>query len=565
MKKYIYLIVILGFSVYFISLFNGFVWDDFEQITANTVIRSIGNVGKFFSGGTFSRGNSSQLYGLYYRPVVPTLFASIYSVFGGEPFFFHLVQVIIHIGNATLIFYLFKTFTKPVVALFASLIFLIHPVNVEAVAYISGISDILFVTFGLSALLVAVDAKSIKSFFLMGTFLLLSLFSKETGIIFLVLSLFASWLFNKKAVFPVLETNVGALLLYGIFRFKVAKIALFSEGIAPIMKASLLERIYTAPSVLLYYLKVIFYPKNLAISQHWVITSPSLINLYVPLFLVTVFFAGLTYLGWLIYQQKNNNFKLFIFFMVWFLFGLAIHIHIIHPLDMTAGDRWTYFPLIGLLGMAIVFFRQFEFKFNEQVKRLAYVGLIILLGVLSLRTIFRTLDWKTNMSISKHDINISKDSFELENLYGTALMASGNYTEAQGHLEKSVKLVPYGINLNNLATLYLARGDKNKAIELFRLATDFHYYKAYENLASMTLLYGSSDESAQVSLRALKIYPLNTKLWYIFALSEYKLGKKEGALLAAEKYSKIVGTGSRTLYDLILNNVSIENILTKQD
>ncbi|PIV70924.1 hypothetical protein COW57_02525, partial [Candidatus Roizmanbacteria bacterium CG17_big_fil_post_rev_8_21_14_2_50_39_7] len=61
-----------------------------------------------------------------------------------QPFFFHLTSVVFHIATAVLIFYLFKRFFKENIAFFLSLIFLVHPANVEAVCFASALQEVLF-------------------------------------------------------------------------------------------------------------------------------------------------------------------------------------------------------------------------------------------------------------------------------------------------------------------------------------------------------------------------------------------------------------------------------------
>lgn len=102
-KIRLWIIVILGFCVYLPTLFNGFVWDDEEQIVNNPQIQSLSNLPAFFSGSTFNAGGGGNLSGLYYRPLMTSSFTLVYSIFGLNPFFFHLVQVILHIANACLL------------------------------------------------------------------------------------------------------------------------------------------------------------------------------------------------------------------------------------------------------------------------------------------------------------------------------------------------------------------------------------------------------------------------------------------------------------------------------
>jgi len=215
-KDYLF-IVGLGFFVYLNGLFGAFVWDDINQIQNNTYIYSISNFFKFFLGGTFSQ-NNSHLAGLYYRPLMSTVFSLIYSFFGPQVFFFHFFQVSIHILNSLLIFVFLKKFIKKPIAFFSSLVFLIHPINVESVSYISMTQDPLFFLFGIIALLIF-QKKTIKTgqMALISFFLFLSILSKETGVLFGILILL--YFFTLKKInffqtFKVLVSVVFPILIY---------------------------------------------------------------------------------------------------------------------------------------------------------------------------------------------------------------------------------------------------------------------------------------------------------------------------------------------------------------
>ena len=60
---------IIALAVYFFSLFNGFVWDDEEQIVNNAVIQNISNLPYFFTSSTFNTGGAG-LSGWYYKPQI---------------------------------------------------------------------------------------------------------------------------------------------------------------------------------------------------------------------------------------------------------------------------------------------------------------------------------------------------------------------------------------------------------------------------------------------------------------------------------------------------------------
>src|SRR5260221_7740403 len=138
--RYSLIIIGLGIFVYFNSLANNFISDDFPQIINNLYIHSLANISAFFTGSTFYNGGSN-INGAYYKPLLTTYFSFIYTFFGPNYSLFHFFQISLHILNTYLLFVLLKHFFKKLLALLLSLIFLVHPINSEAVFYISAMQE----------------------------------------------------------------------------------------------------------------------------------------------------------------------------------------------------------------------------------------------------------------------------------------------------------------------------------------------------------------------------------------------------------------------------------------
>ena len=176
--KAICIISIIGFIVFFPALFNNFVWDDINQVLPNVIAYGL-NIPKLFGQ------NYLSAFG-YYRPVSSIYFSFIYALFGSIPFFFHFPQIILHLVNGILLFIFLKSFINKKISLFLALIFVIHPIQVESVSYIAQVISVLCFLFGMSALLLSREKVIKKKNLLLVFFLiLLSLFTKEVGIIFI--------------------------------------------------------------------------------------------------------------------------------------------------------------------------------------------------------------------------------------------------------------------------------------------------------------------------------------------------------------------------------------------
>lgn len=540
-RGYIFLLIFIGLIVFFNSLFNGFVWDDEEQVLNNTLIHSFGNFFQFFNSSTFNTGGTGSLGGLYYKPLMTAFFSLMYTIFGPNPFFFHLFQVTLHIINSIFVFLifglLFKNTNKNLSAFILALLFLIHPINTEAVVYISDLQDILFFFFGIIAFWRVINYKlcSVREYLILFILLLFSLLSKETGVLFLcVISLYIL-LFLRKKLWPYIITVFFSVGVYSILRFLVAGIFFNKHGLSPITTMPFTERLISVPKLTLFYLKTFIYPVDLAINQHWVVKNFSVNEFYLPLIISSAVLGILIIIGVYFYIKKNQFSTLYIFFLLWFLGGLIMHVHIIFPLDLTVSDRWFYFPMIGLLGMIGIIIQQIKIK-KKWLKKILIVCLIILIAVFSLRTIIRNTNWKDGLTLYSNDINISKDAFDLENNLGVELYRAGKFDEAEIHFANSVKLAPgWWTNWNNLGAMLERKNDLTGAKKYYQKAVDNgQYYLAYENLAKIYLRTESPENTITFTEKSLIILPNNSTLWFVLAVSEYKLGNKDKALIAAK-------------------------------
>jgi len=268
-------LLVLGLIVYYPTLTSDFFGDDYGQIVNSPPIQDIRNIPSFFQGGTFYIGQGViGLSGMYYRPLMLVFYSLIYNSFGPSTLYFHLLQLLVHIVNSFLVYKLFhRLFRRIDISFLLSLVFLIHPLNVEAVAYIANLQDVLFFFFGISALhLILNSSFHIKTYVSLFILLLLTLLSKESGLVFLVLLYSFIELFHpglahgiKKRIGLIMFGVVGT---YAVLRCGIANICLLQSN-APIADLSFIWRIAHIPSVVFYYLRMTFFPDNLAIFQQW--------------------------------------------------------------------------------------------------------------------------------------------------------------------------------------------------------------------------------------------------------------------------------------------------------
>lgn len=574
-RKFIFIFTAVGLLVYFNSLFNPFIWDDLAQIVFNSRIHSVGNIPLFFTRSTFIDFTlgPDQPSGLYYKPLMMALFSTLYSLFGPSSFFFHLVQVTIHILNSVFVFLLFGLFFEGVLAFLLALIFLVHPVNVEAVSYVSALQEVLFFFFGINAILLikknTFDFKR-KAFIIF--LLLFALLSKETGVLFLFALLFYQLLFKRKRHINMILLLVFPFAAYFFLRFFVAKIYFEKLVQIPIMLASPFERLTTIPSIIFFYLKTFFFPKDLVVSQMWVVKQINFNDFYLPLFLDILFFSMIFYIGFYLNRLDKKRLAVFVFFTLWFLTGLGLHLQII-PLDFTVSDRWFYFPMVGLLGVFGVIIQDFVLNnsFIKIPKTVVVYFIVFLIIGFSLRTVIRNTNWQSALVLFSHDEKISKQNSYLEGLLGHEFFRAGDYSKAEYHLGKALELNPQDlVTWYNFGVLYEGKAsldseparqeDLNKAKKNYlKFISLKESYYGYKNVAEFLLKsYRDNKTTGEAKLileKGVKKYPDKQDLWLLLAIADYRLGDKENALKSVKKAQKIADNDEiNEIYNRIINN-----------
>jgi hypothetical protein len=545
-SKSILIIISVGIIVFFLMLFNSFVWDDFIQIVQNTDIASIRNIPRLFLSG--------QL-GVFYRPVFYSILAILYSLFKLNPFYYHAFQLILHLSNTVLIFLFFKRIFKKRLSLLLSLMFLVHPINVEAVVYISAVSDTLFVFFGLLALFLVTKTKeNIFDVLLASLLVLLSMLTKEAGVLFLVIILLYRLFFNRKNPLWTVIFAAIPLIFYSFLRFFVANTYFSGVNFVPIAEASLVDRLLTIPKIIFFYLSTFVIPIRLSIAQEWVVRAASFGDFFVPLIVDIGVMIALVWMGTYIIKTQKKDFLLYVFFMLWFLIGLSIYLQVI-PLDMTVAERWFYFPIIGLLGVVGLFLTKTPFIYKQKDK--VIVILVFILVIFSLRSIVRSISWYDGYTLYSHDEKINNDNYLLKHNLAVELAKKGNYDEALKYDEESIHLNPdWGMSWALTGTIYYYRKDISKTNYYLTeaLKRDGGIYGAFFYLGK-SYIYTKDYISAENWIRqGLRSFPDNWQLTELLTIAEYLQGNQVEAQELVQKLIKLYPSArTRTLYNSIYN------------
>ena len=139
------LILSITFIAFFPCLKNDFVnWDDDDYVIYNTVIKSLSLYSAKSILTSFFVGN--------YQPVTILSYSLEYQFFKLNPFGYHLTNLILHLFNCLLVFWFIAMLSgRGGVALITAILFGVHPLHVESVAWISERKDVLYAFFFLGA------------------------------------------------------------------------------------------------------------------------------------------------------------------------------------------------------------------------------------------------------------------------------------------------------------------------------------------------------------------------------------------------------------------------------
>ena len=345
MKKhllYLFPILLMTAFVYSNALMNDFVtWDDSSYITFNKDIfqLSFHSVSRIFT--TFYTG--------MYQPLTILFYAFINKLFGLQPQAFHAFSLIFHLLNIVLVYVLiYQISGRREVAALTALLFGIHPINVEAVAWAAAFNNLLFASFFLlSCILYLEYLKNNSSICIYLSLLsfLFSLLSKSTAVTLPFLLFVLDYFYKRKFNLKLIFVKIPFLILTVIFSWLSYKSQ--SPGSA-IIDLSLHYNLFDRFTMLCYSLSLYFIKFILPLNLSAIYYNPYFSqNHFLPaLYYVSVFLFFSLY--GIIRMIKRNHRKLLIFCLLFFFVTISVSLPFKWFNRSIAADRYAYIPLIGL-------------------------------------------------------------------------------------------------------------------------------------------------------------------------------------------------------------------------
>jgi len=485
------LIILVTGIAFYPSLKNGFTnWDDPELLLENDSVKSLsaGNVRSFFSGSYAGFGG--------YTPLVFMSYALEYHFFQLDPRIFHIDNLLLHVLNTVLIYFLIFLIIRNIrVSFITSLLFGIHPLHVESVAWIQGRKDLLFSLFFLGALisyLLFLQKRDKKNIYYILSLMLFtcSLFSKVTAVAFPFVILLLESYPGQKIDRSALRRSVPFFALAAVFLF-LAFITLRpgSSGI-PSAKGHLTY----FQNLSLFFYAFVFYISKILLPVRLMARYSSDIGQY-PLDLVLniAVFAIACALIYSVYRRKKE----FVTFGTAFFVLTLMPTLPFHFAGQPYADRYTYLPLAGILLIISAFFLEILPK-KWPTRRIlsygagAFLGLAVLL--LGSKTWALSRVWHDSISLWTHVLKIDPQNAIAYLDRSQAYIEAGEMDKALADLNTGEKLEPENLKFgNNRGIIHFKRGEYEKALNEFNrtLALNPRFQLGYLNRA---ILWGRMRE-----------------------------------------------------------------------
>ena len=479
------------------TVLNGdFVFDDDTFIVNNSYVHDLKHIPQIFTHSTTDGAGIEG--GNFYRPLQSLCHAAIYTVFGPVAWPHHVFSVLLHALNACLLFFLLcQLGFSRISALATSAIFSVHPINTEAVAYISGLSDPLSLMFMLLSWISYLRfRRSAQPVWFAATIagFVAALFTKESSIMFPgVLLLTHAWLAVKKEKSSGLNTAllivaaaIGLAFLYlkfTVFNF-TGQVALTAADNA--YTQSLWVRFVTFCTIFPRYMGMLIFPINQYIEKPYFA--------YETFTLLGV--GGLMLLGALIYiayySFRGNRLRL-LFIGCFLLFLLPVSGII--PTNAIYLEHWLYLPFTGV---AIALASFFDWAFQKNKSTTLAVLFVVLLGYTA-KSMMRNSQWADAVTFYKNEIKQNKNSARMYNNLAMVYSTKGNYNGAIQNYIKAIQLYDvYPQTHHNLAQAYLKSNQIPLAIAEEYRALQMQPAFIY-SLNSLYSIYTSLHDEARAS------------------------------------------------------------------
>lgn len=508
-------LVLSTLSVYWqLRNYDFIVFDDQQYVEKNKIVRE----GLTFKGvqWAFTTGSAAN-----WHPVTWLSHMADVELYGVNPGYHHMTNVIFHILNAVLLFLTLKMMTGAVwKSGFVAALFALHPLHVESVAWISERKDVLSTFFWMLALLSYVryaKGPGVKRYLMVLVWFILGLMSKPMVVTLpFVLLILDYWPLNRfefspETANPFKESRMSSVanLVYEKVPFfllsalscVITFIAQYSGNAVSSLKAfPLYLRLGNSLNSYIAYLAKIFRPDHLAVFYPYqdalcgwaVIGSGIIVSLICWLSLRYKIKYPWLPAGWL-----------------WYVITLVPVIGIVQVGLQSMADRYTYVPAIGIFILLTWGIPELLGTWRFKKQFLA-VGSTALLSVCMMLSYVQAGYWENSMKLFSHALDVTEDNYVVHEFIGVVFARDGRFQDGIYHYQKALAIHPKSAQIFNrigLCMLHLEKYDEAIDCFLKALAIKPDDSMAHNNLGVVFALKGKYEEAVSHFCESLRTTP----------------------------------------------------------
>ncbi|HKP69183.1 MAG TPA: tetratricopeptide repeat protein [Pyrinomonadaceae bacterium] len=533
------ILAIVAFVVFANSLSGSFVYDDRRQIVMNPLIQDNSLAAKALVSDVWAfKGDGNITASNYWRPTFTAWCILNFRLFGLQPFGWHFLNILLHVGVCLLAFFLLRRWNVgPWIAAAIVCVFAVHPVHTESVAWIAGSPDLLFTLFLLLALYfadVSTERNRTRNLVIAIVCYLFALGSKEVAV--LCAPMFLLILGDRSgAFFSTRAWKTAGIFLVAAISYAVARASVLGRVWSPVADApDLASAALTAPSIFFFYLRQIVAPFELGPNYHLrPVGSPGFENFVVPLAIGLMLLAGLVY-------AARNSFVRRVGLALFLLPLVPAFLITAFPYDQIVHDRYLYLPLLGFL-IVVIDFAAARRAYKSDVAIAFACGVIAVL--LSVQTITYNSVWLNDLSLWKHAVSIDNSSASNWLQLGSELELNNDNRGAAEAYDRSLSIRKDPLALTGRGRVAMALGETDAAIGLLNTViampldrvNAYSLYQAYEALGvayQQKRDFQTAEEKLREGRDKLPIY--RAAFTEMIAVTLYSQGRKAEALAELE-------------------------------
>lgn len=521
-EKYIVRILLLVTAVTYLGTIRfDFVYDDFPQIVNNPFLKAWRHVPQYFVNSVWKQIAPTSP-GNYYRPLFLLLLRTNYALFAGRPLGWHLMAIGLHVLVTWLTYLVVRKMTGQfTTAWLAALIFGVHPMHHEVVAWVSGTTESLFAVLFLLAFLAylrSLEGSKTLWITLSCALYALALLSKETAIVFPALVFAHGWIESISAVSENRSANADrfrSAFMPTIPFLPIALVYLFARyrilsGLGhSIVHVSPVSWLFTLPSILVFYVRNWLFPWRL--SEFYDLYYQQRLSLGQVL-LPAVILIALGAAAWFLRHRLGA--RAVGFAAAWIVIPLlpALGTFFFTP-DELVHDRYFYVPSLGAaLLIALLIERAAKTRLGVfgQPTHVVAAGLALTTLLASL-TGWQVNFWRSDYALFSRAHQIAPSNGNVLNNLGLELMSRNDMAGAQKLLQTGYQNNPSDFHFPlNLGRLYYTKQDYPKAESLMREAE-----KLAPNLADTYVFMG------QIQMRERRLKEAQESFHHAVNLNPY--------------------------------------------